>query len=41
MIKHTDGTPGKSNFLYNVDANKAVLDAAAYADNGARVQGTL
>ena len=32
MIIHTDGTPGKSNFLYNVDANKAVLDAAAYAD---------
>ena len=32
MIKHTDGTLGKSNFLYNVDANKAVLDAAAYAD---------
>ena len=32
MVKHTDGTVGKSQFLYNVDANKAVLDAAAYSD---------
>ena len=31
MQKHVDGTIGKSQFLYNVDANKAVLDAA-YAD---------
>lgn len=32
MQKHLDGTPGKSQFLYDVDAEKAVLDAAAYAD---------
>lgn len=32
MQPHLDGTPGKSRFLYNVDANKAVLDASAYAD---------
>ena len=32
MIKNTDGTVGKSQFIYDVDANKAVLDAAAYAD---------
>ena len=32
MIKHTNGTVGKSQFIYDVDANKAVLDAAAYAD---------
>ena len=32
MIKHTDGTIGKSQFLYDVDANKAVLDASVYAD---------
>ena len=33
MLVHIDGkNPNKSQFLYNVDANKAVLDAAAYAD---------
>ncbi len=33
MLIHIDGkTPNKSQFLYDVDANKAVLDAAAYAD---------
>ena len=34
MMKHVDGgkIPGKSQFLFNVDADKAVLDAAAYAD---------
>ncbi|MBQ8166088.1 MAG: hypothetical protein IJZ96_03530, partial [Lachnospiraceae bacterium] len=32
MVKHIDGTSGKSQFLYDVDADKAVLDAAAYAD---------
>ena len=33
MQVHIDGkNPGKSQFLYDVDANKAVLDAAAYAD---------
>jgi len=34
MAKHTTGstTSGKSQFLYRVDADTAVLDAAAYAD---------
>ena len=34
MAKHLTGstTSGKSQFLFNVDANKAVLDACAYAD---------
>ena len=33
MLIHVDGhNPNKSQFLYDVDANKAVLDAAAYAD---------
>ena len=34
MAKHTTGSTvsGKSQFLFNVDANRAVLDAAAYAD---------
>ena len=33
MLVHVDGkTPNKSQFLYDVDANKAVLDASAYAD---------
>ena len=34
MAKHTTGstTSGKSQFLFDVDANKAVLDASAYAD---------
>lgn len=33
MVKHVDGkNPTKGQFLYDVDANKAVLDAAAYAD---------
>lgn len=33
MQVHVDGkAPGKSQFLYDVDADKAVLDAAAYAD---------
>ena len=32
MVKHTNGTSGKSQFLFDVDADKAVLDAAAYAD---------
>lgn len=33
MLIHMDGkNPNKSQFLYDVDANKAVLDAAAYAD---------
>ena len=34
MAPHTDGstTSGKSQFLFDVDANKATLDAAAYAD---------
>lgn len=33
MLKHVNGTAGKSQFLYGVDANKAVLDAAAFADD--------
>ena len=33
MLIHVDGkNPYKSQFLYDVDQNKAVLDAAAYAD---------
>ena len=33
MLIHVDGkNPNKSQFLYDVDANKAVLDASAYAD---------
>lgn len=33
MLIHVNGkNPNKSQFLYDVDANKAVLDAAAYAD---------
>ena len=32
MEKHLNGTSGKSQFLYDVDAEKAVLDAASYAD---------
>jgi len=34
MEPHTNGlnSTGKSQFMYGVDANKAVLDAAAYAD---------
>lgn len=34
MGRHTTGNPssGKSQFLHKVDADKAVLDAAAYAD---------
>ncbi len=33
MEPHTNGsTAGKSQFLFNVDADKAVLDGAAYAD---------
>jgi RHS repeat-associated protein len=34
MEPHTSGdlSSGKSQFLFNVDANKTVLDAAAYAD---------
>lgn len=33
MLRHTDGTRAdKSQFLYRVDADKAVLDASAYAD---------
>ncbi len=32
MFKHSNGTSGKSQFLFDVDAEKAVLDAAAYAD---------
>ena len=34
MASHTSGSfaEGKSQFLYNVDANKAVLDGAAFAD---------
>ena len=33
MLVHVDGkNPNKSQFLYDVNANKAVLDAAAYAD---------
>ncbi|MCI8669718.1 MAG: hypothetical protein HFI34_09390 [Lachnospiraceae bacterium] len=33
MIIHADGKNlNKSQFLYDVDANKAVLAAAAYAD---------
>lgn len=34
MLVHVDGkNPNKSQFLYDVDANKAVLDASAYANN--------
>ena len=33
MLIHVNGkNPNKSQFLYDVDANKAVLDACAYAD---------
>ena len=33
MLIHVNGkNPKKSQFLYHVDANKAVLDASAYAD---------
>ena len=33
MTPHTNGyTSGKSQFLFDVDANKATLDAATYAD---------
>jgi hypothetical protein len=34
MARHTTGDPssGKSQFLHKVDSDKAVLDAAAYAD---------
>jgi hypothetical protein len=32
MAKHMTGKPGASQFLFNVDARRAVLDAAAYAD---------
>jgi hypothetical protein len=34
MAPHTNGSTatGKSQFLFNVDATKAVLDGAAYAD---------
>ena len=26
MVKHTNGTSGKSQFLFDVDADKAVVD---------------
>ena len=32
MLIHKNGTLGKSRFLSDVDAEKAVLDAAEYAD---------
>ncbi|MBQ1328262.1 MAG: hypothetical protein IIY49_09555, partial [Eubacterium sp.] len=32
MLPHKNGTMGKSQFLSDVDAEKAVLDAAEYAD---------
>ncbi|TMR96381.1 DUF6531 domain-containing protein [Nonomuraea basaltis] len=32
MIPHMDGTPGKSRFLFHVEAEKLALDAAAFAD---------
>lgn len=32
MLPHIDNTPKKSHFFSDVDAEKAVLDAAAYAD---------
>ena len=32
MLPHKNGTLGKSQFLSDVDAEKAVLDAAEYAD---------
>lgn len=42
-LSHTSGatSTGKSQFLFDVDANKAVLDGAAYADkNGLWSNGT-
>ncbi|MCK2214920.1 DUF6531 domain-containing protein [Actinomadura sp. ATCC 31491] len=32
MLKHLDGTPGESQFLFHVEAEKLALDAAAFAD---------
>ncbi len=32
MLPHLDGTENKSHFFLDIDADKAVLDAAAYAD---------
>jgi len=32
QLRHTAGDAGKSRFLFRVDADQAVLDAAAYAD---------
>ena len=32
MLPHLDGTENKSHFFLHIDADKAVLDAAAYAD---------
>ena len=33
MLIHVNGkNPNKSQFLHDIDANKAVLDASAYAD---------
>ena len=42
MIKHQTGSlsEGKSQFLSGVDADKAVLDAAAYADQNGLWQGS-
>lgn len=40
MVKHVNGTPGKSQFSFYVNSGKAVLDAAAYADAHGLWQGS-